>query len=105
MKGLEKYMEKHGDHFTVELVNDILPVRWNSTDVISVTQKRVWYNVTSATIGDMVYLMNAFYHMGYPKSKCVLLMLDDVEDYIYGGKAFSSWVSSLNSDFDLTPYI
>lgn len=105
MKNLDAYIEKHGNHFTVELVNDIMPIRFNSTYIISTSQKKVWYNVTGSTFGDMMYLTNVYYHRGHSKGRCIMLMLENVGDYFRGGKAFSAWIASGENDFDFTPYI
>ena len=109
MKGLRQYLKEHGEHFTEELVKDIIPIRWNVSDIEDSINGEVWYNCWSATIGDMLYLVN-FASKIYPvynKRKCIKYMLSCVEDYDYR-YLFDCWIcESKNNRFikDLTPYV
>ena len=108
MKGLREYIKKHGKHFTEKLVMDIMPIRWKADDIVSTAQKKVYYNVTGSTVGDMVYLVNAYHHRGHSKNQCILFMLDNIGNYTNSGRAFSSWAFARRSrkpGFDFTPYI
>ena len=60
MKGLEQYIEKYGNHFTEELASDITLKKWDSSKIQKSAQKKVYYNVTGSTSGDMMYLMDMF---------------------------------------------
>ena len=119
MKGLEKYLAKYGYHFTEELAEKVIPQKWSSRDIMDSAQKRVYYNVTGATDGDMVYIVHWIYKKeGWPmtdtKKGCISSML-----FIIGsGEAdsigdpssyfFCSWLHNTakdKKDFDFTPYI
>jgi len=111
MKGLEEYVKKHGRHFTEKLANDAGRRKWNAEKIRLSAQKKVYYNVTGSTLGDMVYLMDMFcYHLSdqYTPGKCLKLMLSWVGDYNKTGSPFCIWLTSLTikeKDFDFTPYI
>ena len=111
MKGLKKYLKKHGNHFTEQLAYDVaLNKRWNKKQIENSIRNMVWYNVTGSSIGDIIYLVNECYDdenfMGYGrKSKCIsytLLYIGDFKNY--GGKLFKQWLREY-PDFDFTPYI
>lgn len=109
MKGLKQYIRKHGRHFTNELALAVTE-KWNVEQVMSSAQKKVYYNVTSATDGDIVYLVNAFSAFdGLSKGESLNISLNIVGDYI-GGKeyAFRYFIATTrfhNPGFDFTPYI
>ena len=108
MKGLKEYIKKHGKHFTEELVKAALPLRWDITDVVSSAQKKVYYNVTGSTVGDMAYLANTVYMSeGWSKTKCIDFTTTIMGDYGVGRElAFSWFLDSLKGKkFDFTPYI
>lgn len=111
MKGLEEYIKKHGEHFTEKLALDVSEKKWNPSKIEKDAQKRVYYNVTGSTSGDMVYLMDMFHHHlsdQYTKGKCINLMLSWVGDYQKTGSPFCIWlaVALVNKEeFDFTPYI
>jgi hypothetical protein len=118
MKGLNEYIKKHGKHFTEELAYDAaLSKRWNRKQIEDAIQRKVWYNVTGSTIGDIIYLVNECYDdenfMGYgKKDKCLSYTLAFVGDYRnYEGKLFNDWLkegiqfTSFRKHFDFTPYI
>ena len=109
MKGLDRYIAKHGKHFTLELAMDITGEKWNPSKIEKETQKYVYYNVTGSTRGDMVYMMDRFKYFlsgEYTPRKGMLLMLKWVGDYKKTGSPFCIWLSKYDRDgFDFTPYI
>lgn len=113
MRGLKRYIRKHGYHFTEQLALDAaLNKRWNWEQVEKELHRRVWFNVTDSTVGDMLYLVNECYDednfMGYgKKSKCVSYAILYVGDFrYYGGSLFKRWLDDIpDSSFDFTPYI
>lgn len=114
MKGIEKYLRKHGYHFTKELVEDVIPLKWNVESIMDSAQKKVYYNVTGATSGDMTYIAHWLYgNNGWPqahdKKSCVRWTLWFVEKYDnHIGYFFIVWLSDLaksKKKFDFTPYI
>lgn len=109
MRGLKEYVAKHGFHFTVALAYKAGGKKWTSEQVMSAAQKKVYYNVTCSTIGDITYSANVLSDT-IPKNRCIALALAKVEcfsDFGYGG-IFSQWFESMQrmgKDFDFTPYI
>lgn len=114
MKGLNKYLRKHGYHFTKELVENAIPLRWDVDSIMEAAQKKVYYNVTGATSGDMAYLAHWLYdNDGWPqahdKKSCVdwtLWFIGDFDKHI--SYFFVTWLSYIVKDkrkFDFTPYI
>ena len=108
MKGLGEYIERHGRHLTVQLALDVMDIRWSSSEVMKSAQGKVYYNVTSASEGDMVYLVNLGYLLnGWRKGRCIDFCLKVIGDYGVGeGIAFDDCMGRLvTSGFDFTPYI
>ena len=109
MKGLDRYIAKHGRHFTLELAMDITGEKWNPSKIEKEAQKYVYYNVTGSTRGDMVYMMDRFKYFlsgEYTPRKGMLLMLKWIGDYKKTGSPFCMWLSKYDRDgFDFTPYI
>lgn len=113
IKGLRKYVKKHGKHFTEELAYSAIPCLWDLEDVQLATQRKVYYNVTSATLGDMMYLMNYEYlsterkHLS--KNDAVDRTLAIVQDFKKGrGKAFKTFLSCLRQNktrFNFLKYV
>ena len=103
MKGLRKYIAKHGRHFTVELAEKALDCKWYSSEVKMASEKMVYYNVSEATLGDMVFLVNLFAYSLH-KRECIKYALNIVERVDANGYAFNAWLSS-HEDIDLTDYI
>ena len=109
MKGLEEYIRKHGRHFTEQLAYDTAGNKWSAKVVETTAQRKVYYNVTGSTIGDMVYLVNEIYADGILRkntlNNCVNSMLCIIGSFDEGrDAAFSDWIDSI-VDFDFTPYI
>lgn len=113
MKGLKEYIAKHGKHFTEELALDVVAKRWNTGQVKKDVNRRVWYNVTGATFGDIIYLTN-FAYKDYPpsghntKNKCIDYALSVVGDVNSTGLAFAGWFADLvvdGKDFDFSRYV
>ena len=109
MKGLEAYLNKHGKHFTEKLAMSITEGRWNGNKVKKAAQRKVYYNVTGSTLGDMVFLTNMVYFKNAKPldnfNKCIDYMLMCVANFeLYGGVTFEDWLE-IEGDFDFTPYI
>ena len=109
MKGLKEYIKKHGNHFTEQLALTVTDGRWDGVRVEKAAQRRVYYNVTGSTLGDMVYLVNKVHSDGLLVKdtivQCVAFMLCVISSYDNGrDAAFSDWLEDL-TDFDFTPYI
>jgi len=109
MKGLKEYIAKHGFHFTVELAYKAGGKKWTSEQVMSAAQKKVYYNVTGSTVGDITYRVNALSGIR-PKNKCIDITLAQVGCFSYFGYGgiFSQWFESMQrmgKDFDFTPFI
>jgi hypothetical protein len=103
MKGLRKYLKKYGPHFTEKLASKVVYKRWSMKDIINTSNRKVYYNVTDSTDGDMFFLVN-YFGTRFNKIDAVNLMLTLVGDYYSTGIAFMYWCS-INEDFDLTAYI
>jgi len=116
MKGLKEYIAKHGFHFTEELAYKAAGgKKWSADKIAVAAQKRVYYNVTRSTLGDMTYSTNAIYFCcnssGYNTlARCITIMLNDVgcfEYFGYGG-IFSLWLETMHrhgEEFDFTQFI
>ena len=106
MKGLEKYIAKHGRHLTEQLAMDAIECRWNIPEVVKATESKVYYNVSGATLGDIVLMVNHFNSRFIDANKydCVKWALSKVEDVNTNGYAFEILIESYN-DIDLRKYI
>lgn len=118
MKGLEEYIKVHGNHFTEELAakacSDLNIYKWTNEQIKNSINKKVYFNVTGATIGDVIYMINLA-GAGYlseevhSKSECVNYVLSIIGDLSkYDGMIFASWVSGMDFkeiNFDFTQYI
>lgn len=108
MKGLEEYVAVHGKHFTEDLVKDAIYNRYSSLEVRRASEGEVYYNVSSATLGDMTFLVNAFYKK---KSHTTLrnrlkLVYDIIGDVDMEGVAFAMFeIDNSGIDIDLRNYI
>ena len=102
MKGLEQYIAKHGRHFTEELAYDIMGSMWSFEEIDTTLQKRVYYNVSGMTSGDIVYYVNG---MGW-KSKGEMLywLIPDLLEVGLSEELFSAFLL-VRDQFDFTPYI
>ena len=103
MKGLGKYIAKHGRHFTPELAVKVLDCKWNASEVERASDRVVYYNVSGATLGDIVFLTNLF-SCSFSKRKCIKYALEIVGNVNTNGYAFNAWLLS-NEDIDLNSYI
>lgn len=111
MKGLKEYIRKHGKHFTEKLAYKVVGKRWSGKQIERAAQKKVYYNVTGSTLGDMIYLTNEVSSKWdipalYTCTKFTLYIIGDYE--YHGGKVFTSWLEELEEmgiSFDFTPYI
>lgn len=110
MRGLNKYIRKYGRHINLKLADVLYNSKWNASDIEKTTQEYVYYNVTSTTLGDMVYITNmVHYHKGWNKRKCIKHTLSIVEDYPEGKEyAFTHLLTILklsNQKVDFSKYI
>lgn len=113
MKGLDRYIKKYGKHFTLELALRAIPQRWSVDQIEKSLNKRVWYNVTESTLGDIVYLVNlagSCYDIQIFKSKdsCIKYALSYVGDVNCNGVMFQSWVKLLSvrkKHFDFDEFV
>ena len=103
MKGLDKYIKKHGKHFTEELAYDIVGHTWSYEEIYEALQKKVYYNISGCTSGDIVYCVNG---MGFEtKKEFVSFLLRCIMcDMGISDKLFDSWIMC-HGDFDFTHYI
>ena len=60
MKGLEKYISKHGRHFTERLAIAAIDSRWSSLEIEKSSEEMVYYNVSEATLGDIIFLVHKY---------------------------------------------
>lgn len=106
MKGLRKYIAKHGRHLTEQLAMDVLECRWNIPEVVKATESKVYYNVSEATLGDIVLMVNHFNSCFIDANKydCVKWALSKVGDVNTNGYAFEILIESYNN-IDLRKYI
>lgn len=97
MEGLEEYIAKYGRHFTVELAVKATNSRWSASEIEKTSETMVYYNVSEATLGDIIYLTNIHYKSNLPfhlsKRRCIRYALNIVEDINANGYAFNLWVS------------
>lgn len=106
MKGLKEYISKHGNHFTEKLAIAVMDSKWSSSEIEKSSETMVYYNVSEATLGDIVFLVNKYKknHCRATKKKCLKYALDIVGDYSSNGYAFTLF-SLMNSDIDLKEYV
>ena len=103
MKGLKRYLARHGRHFTVKLAMDVIDCKWDANEVKKASDAMVYYNVSKSTLGDMVYLANLFAY-DLPKRRCIEYTLEMVGNVYAEGRAFNAWII-LDEDIDLGKYI
>ena len=102
MKGLEEYIKKHGRHFTEELAHDVMGRYWTFEDIEASLQKKVYYNVSGCTSGDIVYYANG---MGFEnKRDLIQWLMVTLLDVGCAEQMFSVFLM-VYQDFDFTPYI
>ena len=106
MKGLKEYIAKHGKHLTTKLAINVIKCRWNSSEIERATEKVVYYNISEATLGDMVLMVNHFNScfIDVRKNECIRWALGKVGDMNANGYAFDILIENY-SDVDLTKYI
>lgn len=105
MKGLGEYLKKYGRHFTEELAKDVIYVKWDMAQINKALNRKVYYNVTSSTSGDILYLINYMGNIcGGNKTKSIDWALYCVGTYCMKEIAFNTWFSSLRNNFDFRPY-
>ena len=109
MIGLREYIGKYGKHFTVELAYKVGGDRWNAKEIYDYIQKKVYYNVSGTTLGDMVYLFNRMYSPlpgGKEHSRNnVISYVQDMEN-LDACPIFDIWSrANRGEDIDLREYI
>lgn len=106
MKGLRKYIAKHGRHLTEQLAMDALECRQDISEVVKATESRVYYNVSESTLGDIVLMVNHFNScfIGANKYDCIKWALSKVGDVNTNGYAFEILVKNY-AKIDLGKYI
>ena len=109
IKGLRRYIKKHGRHLTEELAKNAIFFFWTPEEIMSSSQRKVYYNVTGATVGDMVYLANYNKGIYESKNKSTSKMLSVISNYKEGREvAFDLFIDKIRKDknrFNLMPYI
>lgn len=103
MKGLNEYVSKHGKHFTEDLAHAISGCRWSYKEIDESLQKKVYYNVSGCTPGDIVYCVNG---LEFDNRKEIVSFLLRCVMYDVGtsDELFDTWILC-HPDFDFTPYI
>lgn len=106
MKGLKEYISKHGNHFTEKLAIAVMDSKWNPSEIEKSSETMVYYNVSEATLGDIIFLVNKYKknHCRATKKRCLKYALDIVGDYSSNGYAFTLF-SLMNSSIDLKEYV
>lgn len=111
MKGLQKYLRKHGSHFTIKLAEDVNGRNFTFSIVDRYLSTMVWYNVSNSTIGDIIYLSGAAYSSMIKcpsRRECVKYALSVVGDVNGEDLAFASWLGALlikDIEFDFREYV
>lgn len=114
MKGIRKYIEKYGKHFTLELAMDVMPGGVKASYIEKVLDEEVWYNLTKSTLGDAYVVVNTAYSFKEcepfnSRKKCIdFAMITMGNPYSKEGDIFDNWVKAQRKDspnFDFTPYI
>lgn len=104
MKGLKKYIDNHGFHFTEALAYKIVGTpHWSYKDLLELLRGRVYYNVSGCTPGDIVYIVNT---SGFKTKKKVLRYMLNHIMYNVGlsDRTFHAWVVR-NRNTDISSYI
>ena len=106
MKGFEEYAQKHGNHFTEELAEKAIDLKWGADKIKKVAENKVYYNVTDSSFGDIVFLTNLMSSVS-SLSRAVDYALSVIGNYYCTEKPFLIWVNKIakKEDFDFTPYI
>lgn len=83
----------------------VIDCRWNSSEVEEYSRDLVYYNVTKATSGDMLYLVNRYKLMKKAnKQSCIRFALNVIGEIKLEEYAFDEMLY-YNKDIDLTKYI
>lgn len=106
MKGLRKYIAKHGRHITTRLAVEVIKCRWNPSEVENAAKRIAYYNVSEATLGDIVLMVNHFNScfIDARKYDCIKWALGKVGNVDANGYAFEILMENY-SDIDLRKYI
>lgn len=104
MKGLRQYIRKHGKHLTEELAIAVVKCKWNPSEIDEYTKDLVYYNVTKASLGDMVYLVNSYRMIRKAnRQSCIRFALNVIGETKLEGYAFNEMLYN-NKDIDLRNY-
>ena len=103
MKGLKEYLRKHGRHFTEELAHAVMGNTWTYDEIDAIIQKKVYYNVSGCTKGDIVYFCNGMnLYTKHDIIKNVIPMLMTVDAY---EDIFTLWAKVYGDCFDFTEFV
>ena len=81
-------------HFTEQMAVKAIRSKWESIEVKRSIEGRVYYNVSSATLGDIIFLVNYYYCTYHAhKTKCIKYALDVISDTSAVGYAYKLWLS------------
>lgn len=112
IKNIKKYIAKYGKHFTEKLAKDVVAVKWSLPEIKKSTRKKVYYNVTDATDGDLLFLVNLARESNCltfnTKNKCVSYALNIIGNVDNTEMPFNEWLVSLKGtqkSFDFKDYI
>lgn len=99
MDRLDEYIAKYGRHFTVELALKVTNSRWSASEIEKTSETIVYYNVSEATLGDIIYLANIHYKNNLPfhlsKRRCIRYALGIIGDVNTNGYAFNLWTQNM----------
>ena len=91
---LEEYIKANGKHFTPELTEKVLDIKWSGDTIQKFLEGRVYYNVTGSSLDDIVFWMNYYgKEKGRRKSQCWRQVKTLIEDYRNKGKFFDRWIT------------
>lgn len=109
-KGFDRYVARHGYHFTNELArvaSDMMvnsngyPHKWTPEQVESMLKVHGYTRYDKCTLGDITYLANMAYADFYPKvikdeQSCIKYAIQVANDPDgYDGLVFSRWIADL----------
>jgi hypothetical protein len=81
-------------HFTEQMAVKAIRSKWRPIEIKRSIEDRVYYNVSSATLGDIVFLVNYYYYRYHAhKAKCIKYALDIITDTSSVGYAYRLWLS------------
>lgn len=109
---IEKYIEKYGKHFTIELADyasaqmintDGTNKHWHINEIKSIINELGYIIPLSSTIGDIIYTANMAYADFYPlilkdDKSCVMYAMEIANDKDgYEGIQFCRWLADIKN--------